>query len=54
MSARTKLNVAFVNGSVLIASIAGLATGSWIVFGTVFAVSVALSCYAGNIRARRH
>jgi hypothetical protein len=38
----------------LIASIAGLATGSWIVFGMVFAVSVALSCYACNIRGRRY
>jgi len=53
MSARTKLNVAFVNGSLLIAVIAGLATGSWVVCGAVFAVSVALSCYAGNIRGSR-
>jgi len=53
MSARTKLNVAFVNGSLLMAVIAGLATGSWVVFGTVFAVSAALSYYAGNIRGSK-
>jgi hypothetical protein len=53
MSARRKLNVAFVNGSLLIAGLAGLATGSWVVFGTAFAVSVALNCYAGSIRPGR-
>jgi hypothetical protein len=53
MSARKKLNTAFVNGSLLIAGLAGLATGSWVVFGTAFAASVALSCYAGNIRPAR-
>jgi hypothetical protein len=53
MSARKKLNTAFINGSLLIAGLAGLATGSWVVFGTAFAVSVALSCYAGNIRPGR-
>jgi hypothetical protein len=50
MGAKKKLNVAYVNGSLLIAGLAGLAAASWVVFVTVFAISVALNWYAGNIR----
>jgi hypothetical protein len=53
MSARHKINHAFFNGGLLLASIAGFATGSWGVFAGVLAVSVALDCYSGNIRLKR-
>ena len=54
MSARKKINHAFVNGSLLMAGLAGLATGSWAVFAGVLAVSVALNLYSGNIRPTAH
>jgi hypothetical protein len=33
MNAREKLNFAYLNGSLLIAGVAGYLTGSWLVFG---------------------
>jgi hypothetical protein len=52
MGARKKLNVAFVNGGLILGTLAGLATGSWVVFAGAVAASVALDCYCGNIRPR--
>jgi hypothetical protein len=50
MNARGKLNVAFVNGSILMAIIAGVVCQSWIVFFAVLIGGVLLSLYLGNIR----
>lgn len=50
MGARQKLNQAYLNGALIIATIAGLATRSWAVFW-IIGISVAVcGFYAGNIR----
>ena len=55
MGARNKLNVSCVNGSLIIAAIAGAVTGSWLVFGIAAAVLLAGGVIAGDIRPRpRH
>lgn len=50
MSARHKLNVAFVNGSVMLAAAAGAATGSWVVFGLTAAALLGANLYSGEVR----
>jgi 1,4-dihydroxy-2-naphthoate octaprenyltransferase len=50
MSARHKLNRAFVNGSLLLAGVAGALTGSWLVFGLALAALVTANLYTGDIR----
>jgi hypothetical protein len=50
MSARKKLNVAFVNGSLVIAAVAGIATGSSIVFAGVAGVLIVSSIISDEIR----
>jgi hypothetical protein len=52
MSARKKLNSIHVTGALVVAGIAGLATGSWAVFLIGAAVLLGLGCYSGNIRPR--
>jgi type IV secretory pathway TrbD component len=53
MGARTKLNRAFFNGSLLLAAAVGLVTNSWLVFGFVLVILLALNLLSGEIRPRR-
>lgn len=53
MSAREKLNVAFFNGSLLVAGLAGLATRSWEAFAGTLAGMLLLHIATGRIRPRR-
>lgn len=53
MNARQKLNRATANGCLLAAGMLGYLSGSWLVFAVSLAIAVALSWYAGDIRARR-
>jgi hypothetical protein len=50
MGAKRKLNQAYVTGSLVIAAIAGGATGSWWVFILTAAILLATEVDAGNIR----
>ena len=52
MSARRKLNAAFLTGGLLLAGLVGAATGSWAVAAGTLAAAVALDVYVGNIRPR--
>jgi hypothetical protein len=58
MNARGKLNLAYVNGSAVVAVIAGVLTNSVIVFGVILVGGLLLSLWLGNIRPsprhRRH
>ncbi len=50
MGARQKLNVAYVNGGLLVAAILGVASQSWAVFLASLAVLIGGSVYLGEIR----
>ncbi len=50
MGARTKLNIAFINGALIVAAFVGMAFQSWMVFWGVVVLLVAGSLYAGEIR----
>jgi hypothetical protein len=50
LSARHKLNVAAVNGALVIAAVIGLAATSWPVFLVVLAVLIVGSLHDGGIR----
>ncbi len=50
MNARKKLNVAYLNGCLLVAGIVGIVAGSWPVFVVALAVVALVSIYTGNIR----
>jgi hypothetical protein len=50
MNARGKLNVAYLNGSAVMAVIVGVLTNSGIVFGVILVGGVLLSLFLGNIR----
>jgi hypothetical protein len=50
MNARGKLNVAFVNGAVIVAVVLGLATNSFIVFLVALAVLLVSQFASGGIR----
>jgi hypothetical protein len=50
MGARTKLNVSYVNGCLVLAAIVGLLFQSWVVFLVVAAILVAGDLYIGSIR----
>ncbi|WP_206107683.1 hypothetical protein [Paludisphaera rhizosphaerae] len=52
LNARTKLNLAYFNGCLLLAAVVGGACGSWLVFILAMAGFVACSVVAGNIRPR--
>jgi hypothetical protein len=54
MGAREKLNAAHICGSLLLAAIAGSATGSWAVFFIAAVVLLALNVHSGEIRPRKH
>lgn len=53
MSARTKLNIAVLNGALLISSVIGAASGSWAAFCVSLVILAASGCYAGDIRLTR-
>ncbi len=50
MGARKKLNIAVLNGSLLIAAFVGIVFDSWFVFSVVAGVLIAGELYAGGIR----
>jgi hypothetical protein len=52
LSARHKLNVANVNGALIIAAFAGLVLESWLVFVVVAVVLIACAMHNGDIRRR--
>jgi len=51
-TARQKLNVAFINGAILLAMFIGLAAGSFWIGACAFGVFFGLSTYAGDIRLK--
>ena len=53
MGARHKLNEAFVNGALIVATIVGLLAESWLVFSLVFGGLFILKLYSGDIRVNR-
>ena len=53
MGARQKLNRAFFNGSVVLACVAGAATGSWLVFGLALVALTVVNFATGEIRCNR-
>jgi hypothetical protein len=53
MGARNKLNVAHMNGILIVAGLAGLLTGSWLVFAVGFVILVILGVHSGGIRPKR-
>ena len=53
VGARQKLNSGFITGSLVLAVLVGLATGSWAAFLATAAVLLALSLYSGDIRPGR-
>jgi hypothetical protein len=55
MNARNKLNVAYLNGAILLAIVAGVLTQSWLVFIVFLVVGVLVCLHVGSIRPnRRH
>ncbi len=52
MGARSKLNVAYAQGCVIVAAIVGLLAQSWMAFTVVLAVTVLGCVVAGDIRPR--
>jgi hypothetical protein len=50
MSAKHKLNQAYLLGALIVAGVLGGVTGSWAVFFITLAALVALSYHAGEIR----
>ena len=50
MSARKKLNSAYVGGSLVTATVFGLLAQSWLIFGFVLIVLLACNFHEGNIR----
>lgn len=54
MSARKKLNNAYVTGGLIVAAVFGLMAQSWLVFFILLALSIVANYYEGNIRPRHH
>ena len=52
MGARQKLNAAYFNGCLIIATLVGLVAQSWTLFGLALIVSFALCCHSDEIRHR--
>jgi hypothetical protein len=53
MNARNKLNVAYFNGSVIVAGLIGMVIQSWPIFVAALAVLVIGNLIAGDIRTGR-
>ena len=53
MGARRKLNWGYLNGSLLLASVAGGLTESWLFFALALLALIAGNVHAGEIRLRR-
>lgn len=53
MGARTRLNRAYFNGSLVVAGLVGLVAQSWPLFFVALAVLLASNLYLGEIRPRR-
>jgi hypothetical protein len=51
-NARTKLNVAYFNGCLVVAAVIGVALESWIVFLATLAVTIGYGVYGGDIRPK--
>lgn len=52
MGARNKLNVAYVNGALILSGLVGLATGSWQIFALAAMMLIGMCFYAGDIRTQ--
>jgi hypothetical protein len=52
MAARSKLNRFYVYSCIGLASLAGLLSGSWMIFFVVLALTIAGSVHGGEIRVR--
>jgi hypothetical protein len=48
--ARSKLNVAYFNGSLIVSAVVGWLAQSWAVFLTALAVTLGCGLYSGEIR----
>jgi hypothetical protein len=53
MNARQKLNLAYINGAVVISGVVGLLAGSWGVFCLALIVLVVIHLGSGGIRPER-
>ena len=49
-TARNKLNIAYINGAIIISSFIGLGSGSFVVFFIALAVFLMMSYHSGEIR----
>lgn len=52
MGARQKLNSHHVTGAIVVAGIAGLLTGSWLVAAVVGTLAVGAAIHSGDIRLK--
>lgn len=50
MSARTKLNTAFINGALLVAAAIGLSMNSWAAFIGIAVILITMQMAVGGIR----
>lgn len=50
VNARTKLNVAFFNGCLIVSAVSGWLAQSWAVFLAALAVTLGCGLYSGEIR----
>jgi len=53
MGARQKLNVAYVQGGLIVAALIGTLAQSWVAFAVSSAVLITLAWHGGEIRPRR-
>lgn len=53
MGARQKLNQGYIQGSLVLAGVIGVACGSWIVFWIAAVILVGLSLQSGEVRLTR-
>ena len=53
MSARQKLNAAYIQGGLIVAALVGALAQSWVVFAIAAAVLIGLGLLGGEIRPRR-
>jgi hypothetical protein len=53
MSARQKINVAYIQGGLIVAAVVGALAQSWVIFAITAATLIGLSLLGGEIRPRR-